>query len=674
MEPVRPIFYNIHDHYRWAETVAYLLGGLALLSFAWGCWTHVRRWRQGAPEALGGTWPERIKDLLRFGLVQGRLRGDRYAWGMHLALFFGMGVLFLGTALATVDQEVAYLLFGSQFLRGGFYLAYKLVLDLFSVGLLIGLGLAFHRRYWLKPERLKNQVHPTFPLDSFYLLAMLFLIALTGLTVEGLRLAHASVPWAAWCPAGNLLARAFRLLPPETLQVAHFVTWSVHGVLALAFLALIPRSKAFHLLSAAANILLRNRHAPGALSAAGTGVRAIGDFTWRQLLQLDSCTWCGRCQDQCPAHASGAGLSPKNLVLKLETELLRAAPPNGRGRSGVPASPSLHDAVVSGPELWSCTTCRACEEVCPVFVEPQRAIVDLRRHLVTEGAVEKAVGQALQHLSRYGNSFGKPERARSRWTQGLEKPIKDARKEPVEYLWFVGDYASYDPRAQEVTRAAARVLQHASVEFGILYEGERNAGNDVRRIGEEGLFELLRDKNLQALNQARFKTLITTDPHSYNTLKNEYPLAPNGVRVKHYTELFDELIQTGRMPLRRKLQGRVTFHDPCYLGRYNGVYTAPRRVLGALGVEVVEMPRNRGASYCCGAGGGRIWMEDGRSAGERPAESRVREAAALAGVHTLVVACPKDLAMFRDAVKTTGHEDRLAIRDVADLVGEAVGP
>lgn len=718
MEPIRPIFYNIHEHYKWAEMASYGLGGLVALIFAWGVWGHVQRWRLGQPEKLTGTWFERTKAFVRFGLLQGRLVSDRYALGMHLAIFFGMFVLFLGTALATVDQDVAYLLFGSQFLRGGFYLAYKLFLDLFAVALLVGLGLAFYRRYVLKPERLKNLVYPTFPLDSFYLLGILFLIGLTGLVVEGLRLAQSQVPWAGWSPVGNLLARAFKPLPEGTLQVAHFLVWSVHGLLAFAFIALIPHSKAFHLVSSAGNVLLRNQQPAGALSTAtSSGVGKIRDFTWRQLLQLDSCTWCGRCQDQCPAHASGTKLSPKNLVLKLDDQLVRAArrgrngqaqagfgtgsglrasgrAGNGAGGNGrpqtqqqeqrhadssggdgqgpSPPAASLHDSVVSAAELWACTTCRACEDVCPVFIEPLRTIVDLRRYLVGRGTMDKTVSDALNHLTRYGNSFGKSDRARARWTQGLSVKIKDARKEPAEYLWFLGDYASYDPRVQEVTMATARVFERAGLDFGILYEGERNSGNDVRRVGEEGLFELLRDKNIAALGKARFKTIVTTDPHSYNTLKNEYPLEGNGVTVKHYAEVFEELIESGRLPLPKKLGGRVTYHDPCYLGRYNGVYEPPRRILRALGLELVEMPRNRSRSYCCGAGGGRIWMEDMPGLKERPVENRVREAAALKDVATVVVACPKDLAMFRDAVKTTGYEGKIAIRDIGELVREAL--
>jgi len=682
MEPARPIFWNVHEHYRWAEYAQYVLGGLVFLAFLWGLWQHVRKWRLGRPESAPSAIVERLKACMRFALLQGRLASDRYAWAMHLAIFFGMAVLFLGTALATVDLDVTHLLFGFQFLRGHFYLGYKLVLDVFAVALVAGLLLAFYRRYVLQPERLKSLVYPTFPLDSCYLLAILFLIAVTGLIVEGLRLAAALqmgklLPeWAAWSIVGNALARLFRPLSVDTLNRVHFAFWCVHGLAAFTFIALIPHSKAFHLVSSAISIYLRNLAPPGALLVGEpAGVARISDFTRRQLLQFDACTWCGRCQEQCPAHVGGYSLSPKNLVLKLDEHLLKVAGRNGQSQGNAAGQTvgagELHGKVVAAAELWACTTCRACEEVCPVFIEQPRAIVDLRRHLVSQGQIDKTLQDALGSLNRYGNSFAKSDRMRARWTQGLEPKIKDARKEEVDYLWFVGDYASYDPRVVELTKAAARLFQRAGLSFGILYEAERNAGNDVRRVGEEGLYELLKEKNQQALGAAKFKAILTTDPHTLNALKNEYALA-NGVEVKHYTEVLDELIQQGRLVVRPKLAGRVTYHDPCYLGRYNGVYDPPRRILGALGVELVEMPRHRERSFCCGAGGGRVWMEDAPGVRERPAESRVREAAALPGVTTMVVACPKEIGMFGDAVKTTGNEGKLAIKDIAELIAEAL--
>jgi Fe-S oxidoreductase len=311
-------------------------------------------------------------------------------------------------------------------------------------------------------------------------------------------------------------------------------------------------------------------------------------------------------------------------------------------------------------------------ERCAVWNEQVPLIVQLRRHLVSEGQVEKNVQDMLANLTRYGNSFGKSDRMRAKWTQPLGWRVKDARKEPVEYLWYVGDYASYDPRLEEITRATAGIFQAAGLDFGILYEGERNAGNDARRVGEEGLFEMLREKNVQVLEKAQFKTVVTTDPHTYNTLKNEYPWSGDGVIVLHYSEVLDRLLAEGKLTLKKRLSGRVTYHDPCYLGRYNDVYDPARRVLARLGLELVEMPRNRNRSFCCGAGGGRIWMEDVPGIKERPAEGRVREAAALAGVATLVVSCPKDISMFRDAVKTTGNEAKLAVKDLAELVWEAL--
>ena len=287
--------------------------------------------------------------------------------------------------------------------------------------------------------------------------------------------------------------------------------------------------------------------------------------------------------------------------------------------------------------------------------------------------MDRCFQEALKSLTRYGNSFGAAPQLRPKWTEQLQFTIKDARLEPVQYLWFVGDYASYDPRVADATCAAARVFHKAGLDFGILYEGEHNSGNDARLAGEEGLFETLRDKNLRSFAKAHFDEVFTTDPHSFHALKHEYR-ATNGARtVRHYTQLLSELILGEELPLREKLGMTVTYHDPCYLGRYNAIFNAPRRVIAALGLDLVEMPQNRTYAYCCGAGGGRIWMEDPPAIKERPALTRVREAASLKGVHTLVVVCPKDLVMFQDAIKTIGLEDKLEVKELSELVEHAMG-
>jgi Fe-S oxidoreductase len=325
-------------------------------------------------------------------------------------------------------------------------------------------------------------------------------------------------------------------------------------------------------------------------------------------------------------------------------------------------------------EVWACTTCAACMERCPVFNEHIPVIVEMRRRLLADGSISEGVAQALTNLSRYGNSFGRSPRTRPKWVQQLDFAVKDARKETVEYLWLVGDYASFDARAIPATCATARILKRARIDFGILYEAEQNSGNDVRRVGEEGLFEALAEGNRTALGKARFEKILTTDPHTYHTLKNEYPW-PNGrPQVFHITELISRLLRATRLPVWGELNATVTYHDPCYLGRYNEVYAAPRHILNEIGAHLVEMPRNRASSYCCGAGGGRIWMKDEAGPNERPAEERVREAAALRGVTAIAVACPKDMVMFQDAIKTTGLDQRMAVKDIVELVDEATCP
>jgi Fe-S oxidoreductase len=287
-----------------------------------------------------------------------------------------------------------------------------------------------------------------------------------------------------------------------------------------------------------------------------------------------------------------------------------------------------------------------------------------------EGMVESKLPDILQYFTRYGNSFGQSDRLRGKWTEDLEFKLKDARKEYVEYLWFVGDYASYDSRAIEVSKKVAGILNGSGIDFGIMYDGERNAGNEVKRMGEVGLFEMLAEHNLENLNKAKFDRVFTTDPHTYHTLKNDYPNQPaydRDLSVTHYIVLLSELIDNGKLKVERKVDKKATYHDPCYLGRFNSVYEEPRKILESLVHEFVELPRNREDSYCCGAGGGKIWMEDVPGVEERPSENRIKEALEV-GAEYFVVSCPKDYVMFQDAVKTLSCEDKIKVMDIAQLL------
>ena len=532
-----------------------------------------------------------------------------------------------------------------------------LPMELLSVATLVALAGMAIRRFAFPPQRL------TLSLDAGFILVLIAFLMVTFLVGQGAKAAAEAEP-VAGSPVGNLIGSWLGGLSESGAESLYLAMWWVHMVTVLFFLAYLPYSKHLHLLASPFNVFTASLDR-GGMPLPSEGAARLEDFTWRDLYNGLSCAECGRCDRVCPAFASAEVLSPQDLIHGVRLMVLGAAGGNGNGNG----NGSLIDTV-SPEAIWSCTTCMACMERCPVFNEHVPLIVQMRRHLIGEGAVGTGVQDMLMGMSRYGNSFGQSPRKRPKWTKDLEFEISDARKEPVEYLWYVGDYASLDPRAQEVTRAAARVFERAGLDFGILYEAEQNAGNDIRRLGEEGLFEMLRDKNLAALESAQFRTIVTTDPHTYFVLKSEYGL--DG-KVKHYTEVIDDLISSGSLPVSLNGGGAVTYHDPCYLGRYGGVYDAPRRVLEGLGLDLVEMPRNRSSAYCCGAGGGRIWMEDTASGGERPAESRVREAAGLQGVGTMVVACPKDLVMFRDALKTTELEGTLGIRDIVELVEDAMG-
>ena len=333
-------------------------------------------------------------------------------------------------------------------------------------------------------------------------------------------------------------------------------------------------------------------------------------------------------------------------------------------------------ARVIGPDavrtetVWSCMQCNACVEACPVGIEQAPIINQLRRRLVEEGDLDPNLQSVLQVVHKSGNSFGENRRKRGRWTQELDFEVKDARNEPVDVLWFVGDYASFDPRSQQVTRSLARLLHAAEVDFGILYDGERNSGNDVRRVGEEGLFESLAEQNIATISGCDFQRIVTSDPHSLNTLRNEYPDLGGAWTVMHHTTLLLQLMEAGRLEVRDRLSYRVTYHDPCHLGRFNGEYDNPRRILELLGCVLVEMPRNRDNSFCCGAGGGRIWIPDAPGL-ERPSENRIREAVRLPDVELFVVSCPKDVTMYEDAIKTSGNADRIQLRELTELVEEA---
>jgi Fe-S oxidoreductase len=673
----------------------YVVGYTAIAVFCYGVYVQLRKYRRGAALHLeGGLWT-RLGDMTKTVLSHRTLdRRDPAAGGAHRLIFYGFVLLFLGTATITLQYDILEPLFGIRFWYGEFYLWFSLVLDVAGVALVGGLVYMMYRRGWLRlpkldysrPDRAPGDPdfdRPQYRREDWAFLWILVVIGCTGYLLEAARLVWLQarsdvwdVRW--WSPVGALVAeglRALGLTDHGGALLRHGLWW-FHGLLALAFIALIPYTKVKHIFTSAASLMVRDPKAAQRLpripeNQEMPGVAKITDFNWKQLLNLDACTKCGRCHEACPARAVGAPLSPRDVILSLR-EFAKATLESGT----VPEAAELDvhgksPGQVSQETLWSCRTCMACVEICPVAVEHVPIIVQMRRKLVEDGAMDPLLTKTLQTIHKTGNSFGESKRKRAAWTKALPFPVKDARKEPVDVLWFVGDYASFDPRNQKVTQTFATLLHEAGVDFGILYEAESNAGNDVRRVGEEGLYEVLANANIGAMAGASFKTIVTTDPHSYNTIRNEYPDFGGKYEIQHYTSFVKQLLADGRLQVTSPLKYRTTFHDPCHLGRFNKGYEAPRDVLKSLGCELVEMGRSRANSFCCGAGGGRIWIPDPVGA-EKPAQNRIKEAAAIPDLEVYVVSCPKDLTMFEDALKTTGNEGKFVVKELIELIREAM--
>jgi len=695
--PGREVFRNFSTQ---DEVAFYVLAGVAMAIFAYGIFLKLRKYWRGRADYRFDDLPRRFATALAAAAGNTTIaKNDRFAGVVHAAIMWGFVALFIGTTIIFIDNDVLGIVAPSlQFWHGTFYLWYSLVLDVMGAAFVTGIVAMWLRRKTFRLPQLEytrvdyepgEYSRRAYVRGDDVFLGLFFWIGVSGFLIEGLRIAADRPPFEVWSPVGWALANAIDLvgLSPDASSRLHFSLWWLHGILALAFVAYLPYSKAIHMLTDFANLMFRDDLAAKRLprpaadpAPAYLGVKTLADLSWKNLLELDACTKCGRCHVACPARASGAPLSPRDLVLDLreyaDAQLARPALEQPRYLHEHPSQQpdaELPAGVIKAETLWACTTCRACVAACPVGIEHVPLIVEMRRRLVEEGEVEDSLRDALESLGKRGNSFNQSDKLRGKWTKDLPFKVKDARKEPVDLLWFVGDYASYNPRIQEISRAVARILAAAGVDFGILYDGEKNAGNDVRRVGEEGLFEMLAEHNVKTISSADFKEIFTTDPHSFNTLKNEYPELGGNWKVSHYSEVLLRLLEDGKIKLNGGVKKKATYHDPCYLGRYNGIYDAPRKLIERLGLELVEMPRNREDSFCCGAGGGRIWMDDSKLA-ERPSENRIVEAMSLGAVDYFVVACPKDVTMYEDAVKTSGNDGKIRVRDLAELVEEATAP
>jgi Fe-S oxidoreductase/nitrate reductase gamma subunit len=670
-EPSRELFWNIQ--YPW---IMYILATIAIGLLCYGVFIHIKRLRAGRPAGRANNWWKRTGGFLylaavevifhrKFLGVERPLRPREFYPGlMHFFIFSGFVVFLLATIVGIWEK----------YLVGNVYLAFSVIVDSFGILAVIGILMALYRRYVWKPERLDNRW------EDLAALLILLVGILTGFAVEGLRIAATELQthagWAVWSPGGWVLAKAFSGMSQSALLGWHVGMWWFHIVFALGlfvYLAFV-NSRLYHIIWDPVNIFFRNLEPRGALSPVDFektelfGAGKIEDFTWKQLLDLDACTRCGRCQDACPAYYSGKTLNPKQVIQDLKDHLYAVYP----GLLSLKATESRREMpgeVITDEVIWDCTTCRACQQACPIYIEHVDKIVDMRRNLAMEKSrFPEAVQEALKCLGTRGHPYRGTTSTRTTWCEGLD--IKSISEESdIDVLYWVGCSAALDDRNMKVARATARVLQAAGIKFAILGDEETCCGDPARRMGDEYLFQTICQQNIEILKGHGVKKILTTCPHCFNSLKNEYPQFGGGFEVVHHTRFFAGLIKDGRLKVNRSAARRAAYHDSCYLGRYNDIYDEPRDILKAVNDSNVELPRHKTNSFCCGGGGGHIWMEEAPD--KRVSERRMEEVIS-SGVECLATACPYCLTMFDDAIKAKEAEESVTAMDLSELLADSL--
>jgi len=666
IEATRPVLWNITNVW-----VMYALFVVSAVVAGYGVYRRVAMWRRGAPANRFDRPAERLKRLLKHALGQRRTIREKYAGVFHTFIYGGFIILTAATMVVMLDYD-----FGLSIMRGAFYLYFQsLIVDIFGALALIGVGIAAARRLVTKPAKL------VYDGESLLILAAIFLIALTGFLIEGWRIAATNDPWGAWSPFGYLVARASQsLMSVEAMKAAHLATWWTHAVLVFGFIAWAPYTKMIHALTGPLNIYAARLSPSGAalkvldfdrLAETGEpmGVKTLAGFTWKDLLDLDACTECGRCVSVCPANAAGKSLSPRDLILDLRN-FARSLKIVGSGGASAFAAPITKTVSAAAPErLWQCTTCGACMEACPVFIEQATKIVDLRRYLVMEESdFPDTMQEAITSLESRGHPFRGTQSSRMDWASELNiKTIAEARD--AEVLLWVGCGGALIERNQKVVRATAQLLEKAGVKFAVLGREEKCTGDPARRIGNEFLFEMMAKDNVETLNGYGVKKIVTSCPHCFNTLRNEYPQFGGDYEVYHHSEFLAKLVDEGRVKPLAQGDQTVTFHDPCYLGRHNGVFDAPRRLVQISSHSTVEMKQNREQGFCCGGGGGMSFVEE-------PKDKRVNQERARQALETsadiVAVGCPFCMTMMEDGVNAKRGERDVKVMDVAELLWRSV--
>jgi Fe-S oxidoreductase len=660
---------------------------LVLLLLAIGAFTFImhRRltpMRRSRPDPRSDSLARRIRNTIVVGFGQSRQPRYPLAGILHILIFFGF--LILSIRSITLIGEAFSAGYVTQGLGGIGSTFYATLKDYTELIVLVCCVVAIVRRAVFRPLRYHDRTaKESHAHEAYIILGLISLLMIADAIYEGSEMAVLS-GWSLALPAASLGATAMRGLPGDVIHLLHYAAFWIHNTALLFFLCYLPLSKHFHVITAIPNVFFSNLAPGGKIKPPRyeesdldkiekLGVGALEDFTWKHILDFYSCTDCGRCSDHCPAYATGTPLSPRMISVKSRDDAYETYPvlSSRRGVDGESADdskPALVGETIDDSELWACTTCGACEEACPVMIEYVDKIIDMRRYLVEEGRVPASLQRPLADLEKRGNPYGKMPRKRGDWLKDENLGVSGIRLlkkgERAEVLYFADSCTAYDPRIQQIAGSFAVILNAAGVDCGTLGADEVDSGHEARRIGEEGLYETLRESNLEALGGREFTRIVTADPHAMNALLHDYELEQP---VVHHTQLLAELVEAGKLKLGHASDGRsYTFHDPCYLGRHNGIYEDPRRVLRSIpGIQTVEMKRCRNRSFCCG--GGSLYLFYEGESDSRMGEMRL-EMAEEVGAEVVITACPFCLINLEDAIKTTGREGKMEVVDLAELI------